>query len=325
MRTGTVVAAALLALAGCTSAAHRPAQVPLVPWDGTVPAQLRPAATAPAPPCQASRLRVVGDGFRFEATISGGTGRVLLRNAGPAACQLTGRPDVQVVGAVPAPPQQQTPLPAQPPSFPSVAPPEDSLRSVPPGGSAALDVDWRNWCVPPTRTQPRPPRAIRLTLPGGSSLDVDYNGVPPCENADAASTLGVHPFQPAPLPGTAAWTSTVLQATIQPLDGSKGKLTGRRGDTVRFAVLVRNPSAAPVGFARCPLVVLMLAPAGRPEAHQLNCAAAGQLPAGGALRFEMRVQIPADAPAGDNGLFWELDPTGSQGPEATSRITVVTG
>jgi len=36
----------------------------------------------------------------------------------------------------------------------------------------------------------------------------------------------------------------------------------------------------------------------------------------------MRIQIPADAPAGNNGLFWELDPTGGQGPEAVSHIEV---
>ena len=63
-------------------------------------------------------------------------------------------------------------------------------------------------------------------------------------------------------------------------------------------------------------------PAGWPEVYQLNCAAAGQLPAGGALRFEMRIQIPPDAPTGNNGLFWELDPTGAGGPEAVSRVVV---
>jgi hypothetical protein len=66
----------------------------------------------------------------------------------------------------------------------------------------------------------------------------------------------------------------------------------------------------------------MLAPTGHPEVHQLNCRAAGPLPAGGALRFEMRIQIPMDAPAGNNGLFWELDPTGTRGPETTSGVVV---
>jgi hypothetical protein len=77
-----------------------------------------------------------------------------------------------------------------------------------------------------------------------------------------------------------------------------------------------------VSFERCPLVVEMLAPSGRPEVHQLNCRAARPIAPGGSLRFEMRVKIPARAPLGANGLFWELDPVGAGGPEAVSRIVV---
>ncbi|MEN3307281.1 MAG: hypothetical protein V7603_3483 [Micromonosporaceae bacterium] len=322
MRTGVLLGALVLVLAGCSPARHGPAGgVRLVPWDGTVPAHLRPATVAPAPACQASRLTVTGGGFRFTPGISGGTGEVTLRNTGPDACRLTGRPQVRIVGAVPAPAQRQAPLPAQPPAFPTVTPPDGTLLAVPPGAAVTLGVDWRNWCLPRTAEAPVPPRAIRLTLPGGGSIDVGYNAVPQCDTPTAATTVGVRPFQPAPLPATAPWTPGVVQATIQPLSGN-GPLTGRRGDTARFAVEIRNPSAAPIPFERCPLLVEMLAPAGRPEAHQLNCRAAGQVPAGGSLRFEMRIQIPADAPAGSNGLFWQLDPTGSQGPQAVSRIDV---
>jgi hypothetical protein len=245
-----------------------------------------------------------------------------LRNAGPAACRLTGRPDVQLVGAVPAPEQRQTQLPAQPAAYPAVVPHDSTLLAVPPGGSVTVEVDWRNWCVATTSGKPVPPRAVRLSLPDGTgTVDVPYNAVPPCETPTAPTTLGVRPFQPAALPATAPWTSSVLQATIQPLSGT-GKLTGKRGATARFVVELRNPSGPPASFERCPLLVELLAPAGRPEVHQLNCAAAKPLPAGGALRFEMRVEVPADAPTGDNGLFWTLDPTGNRGPQAVSRIVV---
>jgi hypothetical protein len=266
---------------------------------------------------------VVGTGLQFAPAVSGGTGEVTLRNLGPKACQLTGRPNVQIVDAMPAPRQQQEQLPAEPPAFPTVIPPDSALLAVAPGAAVSLDVDWRNWCVPQTSRTPVPPKAIRLTLPGSAGkIDVGYNAVPACDTPGAATTIGVRPFQPAPLPATKPWTSSIVQATIQPLSGGKGPLTGKRGETARFVVQIRNPSAAPISFERCPLVVEMLAPAGRPEVHQLNCLAAAQLPAGGSLRFEMRIPIPADAPAGNNGLFWELDPTGAQGPEATSRIVV---
>jgi len=309
-------------VAGC-SARHEPSgDDRLVAWDGTVPPQLRPAVTAPAPPCPATALKVEGNGFQFAPAISGGTGQVTLRNAGSSACSLTGRPDVQAVGAIPAPAQRQAPLPAEPPTFPTVVPPDSALQSVLPGAAVTLAVDWRNWCVPPGSRTPVPPKAIRITLPGNAgSVDVAYNAVPPCDSPTAAATLGVRPFRPAPLPTTTPWTSSVVQATIQPVSGG-GQLTGRRGETVRFAVELRNPSTAAIPFERCPLVVELLAPAGAPEVHQLNCGAAGQLPAGDALRFEMRIQIPADAPTGNNGLFWELDPTGARGPEAVSHIVV---
>ncbi len=313
-----------LLLAGCSAARHEPnVDGRLVAWDGTVPAQLRPAAAAPAPPCRAAALKIDGPGFQFAAAIAGGTGEVVLRNVGPSACRLTGRPDVRIVGAVPAPDQQQVPLPAQPPTFPAVAPPESTLSAVAPGGAVTLDVDWRNWCVPPASTAAVPPTAIRLTVPGGSgTIDVGYNAVPACDSPAAASTLGVRPFQPAPLPATPPWTSDVVQAAIQPLSGGPSQLTGHRGEQVRFVVELRNPSTVPIPFVRCPLVVEMLAPAGTPEVHQLNCADAHQLPGGGSLRFEMRILVPTDAPAGNNGLFWELDPTGARGPEAVSRIAI---
>jgi hypothetical protein len=307
--------------AGCSAGHATAAEVRLVPWDDAVPAQLRAASAAPAPLCQASGLKVVGDGFTFAPAISGGTGEATLRNTGTDACRLTGRPEVRIVGAVPAPEQQQVPLPAQPPAFPAVAPPDSILTALPPGGAVTLDIDWRNWCVPQGAGSPVPPRAIRLTLPDGAgTVDVGYDAVPPCDTPGAAATVGVRPFQPAPLATTAPWTSTAVQATIQPLPG--GDLSGKRGGTARFAVLVRNPSAVPISFERCPLVVELLAPAGKPEAHQLNCAAAVGLPAHGSLRFEMHIGIPSDAPAGNNGLFWELDPTGAQAPEAVSRLVI---
>ncbi|GAA5185434.1 hypothetical protein GCM10023322_29470 [Rugosimonospora acidiphila] len=318
-----LLGALVLAAAGCSSTPHDPAGAArIVPWDGAIPAQLRVAATAPAPRCQASQLRVVGDGFNFSAALSGGTGEATVRNAGTRACQLTGRPDVRIVGAVPAPPQRQDPLPAQPPAFPTVAPPDTALVALPPGAAATLDVDWRNWCVPRASGKPVPPRAIRLTLPDGAGrLEVGYNALPGCDTPGAASTIGVHPFEPAPLASTPPWTSTALRAAIAPLPGAK-QLRGARGDTVRFAVELRNPSAAPISFDRCPLIVEILAPAGHPEVHQLNCRAATRLPAKGSVRFEMRIQVPPDAPAGSNGLFWELDPTGAQAPETVSRIMV---
>jgi len=319
-----LLCAVAVLLAGCSATHRGPAsKLPLVPWDGAVPPQLQARHVVPASPCRASRLRVVGAGFLFQPAVAGGSGSVTLRNAGPGACRLTGRPDVRLVGAVPAPQQRQVVLPAEPPAFPAVAPPGATLLALPAGGTATLGVDWRNWCVPRGRKAPTPPRAVRITLPGGrGSIDAGYNAVPTCDAPGQPATIGVRPFQPSPVRGTTPWTTGIVQATIQPLSGGASPLQGKRGEVVRFAVRLHNASAAAVRFDRCPLLIQMLAPAGRPEVHQLNCRAASPIQPAGSLRFEMRIQIPANAPAAGNGLFWELDPTGTQGPQAVSRLVV---
>jgi hypothetical protein len=96
-----------------------------------------------------------------------------------------------------------------------------------------------------------------------------------------------------------------------------------RGAELRYAVELRNASPTEtIRFERCPIVVETLAPAGRPEAHALNCRGAKPLAPGRSLRFEMRLRVAANAPVGPNGLFWELDPLGAQGPEVASRVVV---
>src|SRR6266487_4322652 len=286
-----LICAVVVLLAGCSATHRDPAsKVPLVPWDGALPPQLQAGHVVPASPCRASRLRVVGTGFLFQPAIAGGTGSVTLRNAGPGACRLTGRPDVRLVGAVPAPQQRQVPLPAEPPAFPTVVAPDATL--------------------------------LALLAGGRGSIDAGYNAVPSCDAPGQPATIGVRPFQPSPVHATAPWTTGIVQATIQPLSGGKAPLEGRRGEVVRFAVQLHNASAEAVRFDRCPLLIEMLAPAGRAEVHQLNCRAASPIQPAGSLRFEMRIRVPADAPAAGNGLFWELDPTGAQGPQAVSRLVV---
>jgi hypothetical protein len=323
VRRVLAAAVALGLLASCSSGhGHHGPQPSLVPWDPATPAALQARTGPPAPPCRGAQLRPAGSGFRFEPALSGGTGSATLRNAGPAACRLTGRPEVRLVGGSPQHAQRQTSLPAQAPSFGQVLQPAATLLALPAGGTATLSVDWRNWCVPHSAKPPVPPNAMRLTLPGElGSVDIGYDAVPSCDSVRSPSTLGVRPFQPAPLPTTAPWSSGEVTATVQPLGGGNGPLTARRGTTVGFAVLLHNPATAAVTFTRCPLFVEMLAPAGTSEAHQLRCGS-GTIAPGSTLGFEMRIQVPGTAPTGNNGLFWELDPTGAQGPEVVSRVVV---
>jgi hypothetical protein len=326
--TLALLCAVAVAAAGCSptrATAHARAEH-VVAWNGAVPGQLESPRVPPAPPCRASRLRVAGPGFQFEPAAVGGIGAVALRNTGPGRCSLTGRPTVRLVGAPRAPAQRQLDLPAQAPAFPEVLQPAAMLRALPEGAAAILSIEWSNWCVPGAvgSAKPQvPPTSVRITLGRGlGSLDVGYNAVPDCDTPGRPSTIGVQPFAPSPLPATLPWTTANVKATIQSLDGPGVRLTARRGQVARFAVRLRDTSAAPVRFDRCPLVVEDLAPSGQPEVHQLNCQSAGPIPPGGSLVFEMRIHVPASAPLGNNGLFWELDPAGAQYPEAVSGLVV---
>jgi hypothetical protein len=328
-----VVCAALLA--GCGTHHHaaggsRGAAVKLVPFDATAPAALGGGPASPAPPCRAAQLRVEGKGLVLvPGDTAGGRGTLVLRNRGPRACRLTGRPAARFVGGTAPPPQRRRSLPANPLEFPQVAPPPSALRSLAPGQAAVLSLDWANWCPRVSDAAKAkgidPPKALRVTLPEhGGSLDAAYTAVVPCDHASAPSTIGVRPFAPAPLTAPRGFTDAPLTVTAHPLGGGAGVLHARRGQELRFAVDLRNHSTTEtVRFDdRCPLLAEKFAPVGATEAHQLNCRAAAPIAPGKAQGFEMRVRVPANAPLGPNGLFWRLDPVGDFGPQVVARVLV---
>src|SRR4051794_13589733 len=70
----------------------------------------RPAGPAPPPPAsRAPQLRPAGSLQFVPAAQSGGTGGVILRNAGARPCRLDGRPAVRFVGGTAPPPQRRHP------------------------------------------------------------------------------------------------------------------------------------------------------------------------------------------------------------------------
>ncbi|WP_028057857.1 DUF4232 domain-containing protein [Candidatus Solirubrobacter pratensis] len=330
--TRRIVAAAALVLAGCGGGGGGgPAPAvkgspELVPFEDALPAALTRRPPAPAPACRASQLKVAGNGVQFvPGTQQGGIGSVVVRNGGTRPCRLTGRPEVRFVGGTAPPRQRQRALAPDAPAFPKVAPPAASLLALQPGQSAALTIDWENWC-PQSRERAnlQPPKALRVTLPGGrGSVDVKYNAVVSCDHQDRPSVIGVRPFAPEPLAESSGFTTAPMTASVHPLGGGKGALRGRRGQVLRFAVELRNASRTEtVSFGRCPLVAEKFAPVGATEAHQLNCAAAAPIKPKQARWFEMRVRVPAKAPLGANGLFWRLDPEGEFAPQVVARVVV---
>ena len=288
---------------------------PAVPWTSEKPPEVAERAPAAAR-CRAEDLAVRGQ-VKFVPRLEGGIALVQLRNHGTRACRLTGRPRVRFVKDG-GPVQVQRPTPTTPTQFPDATFPPSSLLALRPGEAGDVTVTWDNWCDPVVEGKPHlPPKALRITLPAGGSVDADYNAVPPCLDPNAPTTIGVSRFQPDLIPAGPRWTDAFLHASIP------GRpVHGRRGGTLRFRVVLTNDSSAEVAFERCPGYIQQLAPRGKLEVYELNCRAAHPIGSGKGLAFAMRLRVPRDAPLGANGLFWELDPFGARSPQAHARVII---
>ena len=309
----------LLAATGCNSGSgpdSSAAEPPAVPWTARKPPEVaeRPPVSTP---CRAAELRVPGQ-IRFVPWLQGGIALVRVRNVGRRACRLTGRPRVRLVHAG-GPQQVQRPIPTTPANFPETTYPESSLLALRPGEAGDVTITWDNWCDPVVQGRPHvPPSAVRITLPGGrGSLDADYNAVPQCLDLAAPTAIGVSAFQPDLVRRGRRWSNALLRASVpgQPLHA-------RRGELLRFRVVLANALRTSAGFDRCPAYAQQLVPSGKVEVYELNCAAAHPIGPRKRLAFAMQLRVPSDAPPGAHGLFWELDPFAAQAPQVHARVVV---
>jgi hypothetical protein len=310
---------AVLALTGgCSSGAkkERHAAVgPAVAWTSKRPAQLAERLPA-ARRCTASGLAIPAQ-VRFVLRLQGGYAVVPLRNTGKTACRLIGRPRVRLLKKG-GPVQVQQPIAPAPSNFPEIAYPLSTLLALRPGEDGAVTVSWTNWCDLRVPGKPHvPPKALRITLPaGGGHLDADYNAVPPCLDPSNSSVIGVSDFQTVPIPQGRPWSSAFFTASVP------GPLHVRRGGILRYRVVLKNVSRTTATFDRCPALAQQLAPAGKAETYQLNCASAQAIAPGKSEAFAMQLQVPRSSPLGANGLFWVLDPFGRSGPQLNARVIV---
>jgi hypothetical protein len=318
-RPPIALVALLVLAAGCSSGSKKTDEAaagPAVPWTPDQPPQVVQREPV-ADPCTASDLSVAGK-VRFVPRLTGGIALIGLRNSGTRVCRLTGTPTVDLVHPGDVPKQEHAAFPPTPTSFPDVPYPPSSLLALRPGEPAAVTIVWDNWCDPTTGKSRVAPK-LRLTLPhGGGHLDADYNAVVDCISPERPTTLGVSAFQEAhirpgkPWPGAAS-----LRAS---LPGPPAH--ARRGGIARYRVVLRNVSQKTVRFDTCPAYEQQLAPAGRVEVYDLDCAAAHPIAPGKELAFAMQLRVPKNALLGPNGLFWALDALGARIPGAHGRIVV---
>jgi hypothetical protein len=321
MRRKLVIALlAPLALASGCGGGDSKADGPVVPWTSDQPSQLAERSPAVAP-CRAADLAVHGQVDFQPYGNGGGIAVIALQHKGKQECRLQGSPKVELVKDG-GPRQVSAAIQRPPLIFPDTAYPLSSLLAIRPGEYAGLTVTWANWCDPQIPGKERvAPSAVRITLPGDAGhLDADYNAVPPCVDPKRPSTIGVSPFETAKVKPVPAWTTASIKASVpdQPVHA-------KRGELLRFDVVLENTSRETVRFDRCPSYVAQLVPAGEVEVHTLNCGAAKPIAPGKREAFAMRIRVPKHAPVGGNGLFWGLDPFGAKQPQIHARVTVDRG
>jgi hypothetical protein len=248
----------------------------------------------------------------------GGIAVVALENKGKQECRLEGRPSVRIVHSG-KPRQVNAPIERPPVIFPDTAYPVSSLLALRPGEIAGVTLTWTNWCDPQIPGKKRvAPSAVRFTLPNGTGhVDADYNAVPPCLDASRPSTIEVSPWETAKVKPVPAWTNAPLKASVP-----NAPVHAKRGDLLRFVVVLQNTSRETVGFDRCPSFVQQLVPAGQVEVHVLNCDRAKPIAPGKSEAFAMAIHVPKSAPLGGNGLFWGLDPFGAKTPTLSARTVI---
>ena len=323
MRTKLAIALAapLVLMGGCGGSKPAAPKVegPVVPWSSSQPSELAERSPASAP-CQAADLAVKGQ-VQFTANgRGGGIAVVALRNKGKQECRLEGRPSVRLVKNG-GPEQVNAPIDRPPVIFPDTAYPLSSLLALRPGEYAGLTLTWTNWCDPKIPGKKRvAPSAVRITLPGGAGhIDADYNAVPPCiDPSHPTSTIEVSPFETAKVKPVPPWTATGSITASVPNQPVRAK----RGDLLRFVVVLQNTSRETIRFDRCPSYVQQLVPTGQVEVHVLNCDHAKPIAPGEREAFAMAIRVPKNAPLGGNGLFWGLDPFGSKQPQLNARAVV---
>jgi hypothetical protein len=323
MRTKLAIAlvASLVVMGGCGGSKKADPKVegPVVPWISSQPSELAERAPA-STPCQAADLAVNGKVEFVANGRGGGIAVIALENKGKQECRLEGRPSVKLVH--PGKPEQvNAPIDRPPVIFPDTAYPLSSLLAIQPGEVAGLTVTWTNWCDPQIPGKKRvAPSALRITLPNRTGhVDADYNAVPACLDPKSPSTIEVSPFETAKVKPTPPWTAATgaIKASV-----ANQPVHGKRGEMLRFTVVLQNTSRATVRFARCPSYVQQLVPTGQVEVHVLNCARARPIAPGKREAFAMQIRVPKNAPMGGNGLFWGLDPFGAKAPTINARAAI---
>jgi hypothetical protein len=313
---GRLAMASVLLTAGCAS---RETATPLaatdtrgsgpdvVAWvDRPAPPYIHPTPTpTPLPtdarPCRAADLTASPG----ELGAAAGTTniRIDLTNRSDTACALLGHPGVAGISADGA----VTPLPAAHGSIIGDTPwPEANIA---PGQTAAVNISSADACTAAQRGQQQTYPTLRITLPSADHLDVSSHAINTICGI-SVSQFGVPADAPPQEPASplTAHISTPARA--------------RAGQNLSYTITLRNRSHTAYLLKPCPAYEEYVIQDGaflHPD-YYLNCDTIHEIPAGGAVTYQMRLTLPANLGDGQAKFGWQLH--GEAGPYAAEIMQI---
>jgi Domain of unknown function (DUF4232) len=271
----------------------RPASAGVVPWlDAPVapdafppPVTWSPRAAAPA--CRGADLRLVGVD-REGAT--GHTGNfVHVQNAGPSRCTLSGSPELTgLTGA-----GNRVPIPTEGGTFFDQQYRGERPATIGPREQAALTIETSLSCDAGAPASTTTYRRVQIRLADRTTFDVADRLDSTCPFRIGTWYRAVQPPPQPPEP----WPT--LRARLAGVPA-----TVRAGEPLDYVVELANTGTADVTLDPCPAYAQALG--GARADYRLNCAAAAVIPAGGSVRFAMRLDVGPDVPSGPAKMLWSL-------------------
>jgi len=230
------------------------------------------------------------------------TQEIRVTNLAADGCFLAGAPGVQLLPANAAPRtlaihqnalakvQEQTPLGA--------------------GDTAVILIGAPGACEAAVGPKRNVTTRLQILPPGGGKRTLNNAYVDTLCGDAAVLHLHVENKEPAP-------TSPLAQ-----LDGAVTlDAPAKAGEAMRYTVTLRNPTGAAVSLSPCPTYTQSLYANGVATTNTmvLNCGgSASEIAARSSVTFEMQLALPANVPAGDAKLSWQL----RNGPAVGSLTSV---
>jgi len=277
-----------------------------VPWiDAPAQQYQPPSVSPPAAPATDARPCAADDVAASFAGRDGAGGHLIryvrFRNTSASTCVLKGYPHVTAT---------EPGLPDEAATNGSFFPTAGSANMTP-GQHTVLGLQTDTYCPARPGGGGGEPlyHHIHIDLPGGGTISVDR----PAEGFDL--TCGLHLtefFIQQPEPPEPHDPLSDLQASLETLP------TVIAGSTLIYIADLSNPTDQPISLDPCPgYIEAARTPTPVKEIYALNCAPVGAIAAARTIRFEMRMHILANTPAGPLTILWTL-----LAPSVTASATV---